>query len=61
MKDEHKREIYTVIRAIDDCEGIEIPYPTVKKMAQVSKELKGYLERVIARETEGEEEEEELP
>lgn len=33
-----------VVMAINDCEGIEIPYPLAKKMAEVSKELRELLE-----------------
>ena len=50
MHNEHKDLIFKVTIAIDDCEGILIPYPTAKKMAEVSKELKGYLEQIVAEE-----------
>lgn len=52
MHHEHKDLIFKVTTAIDDCEEILIPYPTAKKMAQVSKELKDYLERIVAEEEE---------
>ena len=50
MHNEHKDLIFKVTIAIDDCEGIIIPYPIAKKMAEVSKELKGYLEQIVAKE-----------
>lgn len=48
MHHEHKDIIFKVTIAIDDCEGLLIPYPLAKKMAEVSKELKGYLEQIDA-------------
>jgi len=33
-----------VVMAIDNCVGIEIPYPLAKKMQEVSKELKELME-----------------
>ena len=54
MHHEHKDLIFKVTVAIDDCEGIIIPYPLAKTMFQVRKGLIDYLERVIAEEEEGE-------
>jgi hypothetical protein len=34
-------KLIKIIEAIDDCEGILIPYPICKQMAALSKELKG--------------------
>jgi len=38
------RKIIALILAFDNCEGIEIPYPIAKKMADVSKDLKAWAE-----------------
>ena len=50
MHHEHKDLIFKVTIAIDDCEGIMIPYPTAKKMGEINIELKAYLEQVVAEE-----------
>ena len=54
MHHEHKDLIFKVTVAIDDCEGIYIPWPLAKKMWQLSRELTDYLERVVAKENEEE-------
>ncbi len=37
-------KLLKVVAAIDDCDGIEIPYPIAKKMFQVSQGLKCFME-----------------
>lgn len=50
MHHEHKDMIFKVTIAIDDCEGLLIPYPIARKMAEVSKDLKAYLGQIVGKE-----------